>query len=142
MPQKTTKIKEESELSFEKALEELEEIVDCMEQGGLPLAELIDKAEKAKKLTLFCQKQLNILEGHVKVLADPAGQQPGTVWHDFDTSADGTEDAGIEDDTEKRDSADSTPTPDDEENHLFDSDDLLNYTVDKPTARKCGTRKK
>ncbi len=53
---------------FEKALAELEEIVNNMEQGELSLEESLAAFEKGVKLTKECQKSLKSVEQKVNKL--------------------------------------------------------------------------
>lgn len=82
MPQGQEKVKPENGLSFESAMARLEKIVGEMEQGGIPLDKLVEKTAEARKLAAFCQKQLDNLEGQIKILLkdSPKGQD----WGDFD----------------------------------------------------------
>lgn len=48
----------ENELSFEGALEQLEQLVARMESGELPLAEMIDRFEEGNRLLGLCTKRL------------------------------------------------------------------------------------
>ena len=51
-----------SKLSFEAALTKLETIVDAMEQGEVPLAELLAKYEEGTKLLKACESRLKEAE--------------------------------------------------------------------------------
>ena len=76
--------KPSGELSFEKALAELEKIVSRMESGELSLEEALATHKRGLELARFCQQkleaaqqQVKVLEGEVlKPLAD-AAQQSG-----------------------------------------------------------------
>ncbi len=57
-----------SELSFEKALEELEQIVEKLEKGGLSLNESLSLFEKGVKLARFLRKELEKAEKRVEIL--------------------------------------------------------------------------
>ena len=46
-------------LTFENAMESLEEIVNQLEAGDIPLNELIDKYNEGMKLSAFCLDELN-----------------------------------------------------------------------------------
>ena len=59
---------DKKEMSFEKAVKELEEIVMKMEGGDLNLDENIKCFEKGNKLAEFCEKQLKVAEKKVEVL--------------------------------------------------------------------------
>ena len=49
-------------LTFENAMENLEEIVQQMETEDIPLNELIDKYNEGMKLSAFCLAELNKAE--------------------------------------------------------------------------------
>jgi len=57
-----------SELSFEKALKELEQIVERLEKGGLSLNESLDSFEKGVKLARFLRKELEKAEKKIEIL--------------------------------------------------------------------------
>ena len=57
-----------SELSFEKALAELEKIVARMESGELSLEEALATHKRGLELARLCQKQLEAAQQQVKVL--------------------------------------------------------------------------
>lgn len=61
-PDKTAK------LSFEAALTKLETIVDSMEQGEVPLAELLAKYEEGSKLLKVCEGRLKDAELKIEKL--------------------------------------------------------------------------
>ncbi len=52
----------QSKLSFESALTRLESLVDAMEQGEIPLAELLAKYEEGTKLLRNCETRLKDAE--------------------------------------------------------------------------------
>jgi len=55
-------------LSFEKALEDLEKIVEKLEKGGLSLSESLSIFEKGVKLARFLREELEKAEKKVKIL--------------------------------------------------------------------------
>ena len=57
-----------AEKSFEKAMEELEGIVEEMEQGDLSLEETIKRFETGMKLSKLCNEKLNQAEQKLKKL--------------------------------------------------------------------------
>lgn len=65
-----------SKLSFEVALTKLESIVDSMEQGEVPLAELLGKYEDGTKLLKICETRLKEAELKIEKLRK---QKDGTV---------------------------------------------------------------
>ncbi|OIO59005.1 MAG: exodeoxyribonuclease VII small subunit [Verrucomicrobia bacterium CG_4_10_14_3_um_filter_43_23] len=73
--------KAKAEMSFEKALEELEVLIEAMEQGDVPLAKLVSQYEKGKKLLGTCQEQLK--DAELKILkASESGQ--GIILEPFE----------------------------------------------------------
>ena len=65
MPPVETK---ESKLSFEAALSKLEAIVESMESGEVPLAELLAKFEEGNKLLKHCESRLKDAELKIEQL--------------------------------------------------------------------------
>jgi exodeoxyribonuclease VII small subunit len=61
-PDKTAK------LSFEAALARLESIVDSMEQGEIPLADLLAKYEEGSRLLKACESRLKDAELKIEKL--------------------------------------------------------------------------
>jgi len=55
-------------LSFEKALEDLEKIVEKLEKGGLSLSESLSLFEKGVKLARFLREELEKAEKKVSIL--------------------------------------------------------------------------
>lgn len=60
--------------TFESALEELEQLVERLESGDLPLDEALSDFERGVKLTRECQQKLASAEQKVKVLMEENGQ--------------------------------------------------------------------
>lgn len=60
--------KESENLSFEKAIEELEEIVNNLEEGGLSLEDSLDKFSRGIKLIKYCNDKLSETEKKIEVL--------------------------------------------------------------------------
>ena len=60
--------KEIKKLSYEEALEELESIIEAMEDGSIPLADLVSKFENGAKLLKLCQIKLKEAELKIKKL--------------------------------------------------------------------------
>jgi exodeoxyribonuclease VII small subunit len=58
----------DSKLSFESALEKLETIVESMEAGDVPLAELLAKFEEGSKLLKTCETRLKDAELKIEQL--------------------------------------------------------------------------
>jgi len=57
-----------AKLSFETALTKLEAIVDAMEQGEVPLAELLAQYEEGSKLLKLCESRLKDAELKIEKL--------------------------------------------------------------------------
>lgn len=55
-------------LSFEKALEELEELVHRMEDGRLPLEESLAAYQRGAELIKFCEGKLSAAQARIAVL--------------------------------------------------------------------------
>jgi exodeoxyribonuclease VII small subunit len=63
-------------LSFENALEKLEAIVETMESGEVPLAELLAKFEEGTRLLKVCESRLKDAELKIEQLKK---QKDGTI---------------------------------------------------------------
>jgi exodeoxyribonuclease VII small subunit len=72
---------EESKLDFETAMRELEDLVERLEQGDLPLEESLAAFERGVKLTRTCQTALKEAEQKVEILLKKAGEP---TLEDFD----------------------------------------------------------
>jgi exodeoxyribonuclease VII small subunit len=72
---------QETEPSFEAALEKLEGLVARMEAGDIPLAELVKRYEEGSKLLAVCAERLREAERKIELLR----QERGVVsLEDFD----------------------------------------------------------
>ena len=71
-------------LSFEAALQELEQLVGKMESGGLTLDELVKGFERGRLLTSYCRAQLDSFERKITLLSSDDGGEG--KWSDFDPS--------------------------------------------------------
>ena len=60
--------KESTEQNFEQALGELEEVVEQLESGALPLDDSLAAFEKGVGLVKFCNQKLNEVEKKVELL--------------------------------------------------------------------------
>jgi exodeoxyribonuclease VII small subunit len=60
-----------AKLTFEAALTRLEAIVDSMEQGEVPLAELLAKYEEGSRLLKVCESRLKDAELKIEKLKKP-----------------------------------------------------------------------
>lgn len=71
--------KDIEKMSFEQALQELEEIVGGLEQGSVQLDQSITQYERGEALKNHCQKLLKSAEAKVeKIKTDGKGQAAGT----------------------------------------------------------------
>lgn len=61
-------------LHFEESLAELEQLVERMEQGNLPLEESLKLFERGVQLTRTCQGALRDAEQKVRVLLEDNGE--------------------------------------------------------------------
>ena len=68
-------------VNLEKALADLENIVEELESGDLPLEKAMKKFEEGVKLTRKCQSALKDAEQKVQILLESAG---GEELEDFD----------------------------------------------------------
>jgi exodeoxyribonuclease VII small subunit len=73
--------KEAKPVDFETAMRDLEEIVERLEQGDLPLEESLAAFERGIVLTRSCQTALKEAEQKVQILLKKAGEP---VLDDFD----------------------------------------------------------
>ena len=67
------------QLTFERAIEELESIVKRLEEGRVPLEESVQIYERGEALKRRCEELLRQAEARVdKITTDAAGQATGT----------------------------------------------------------------
>lgn len=81
MPAKTKNLEK---ISFEEALKKLEGIVGSMEEGEVPLAELVDQFEEGSKFLKICQKRLQDAALKIEKLKD---DQDDLSFEPFDSEA-------------------------------------------------------
>lgn len=67
--------KKDKEFDFEKALLELEELVEQMEQGNVSLESSLQMFERGVTLTRQCQQALSAAEQKVQILLDNNDKQ-------------------------------------------------------------------
>jgi exodeoxyribonuclease VII small subunit len=72
----------EAKLSFESALEKLETIVESMETGEVPLADLLAKFEEGNKLLKHCETRLKDAELKIEQLKK---ERDGVSFAKFET---------------------------------------------------------
>lgn len=61
------------EMSFEESLEKLEEIVNNLENGDVPLDDAIDEFDKAMKLVKICNDKLKTAEESIAKIVEENG---------------------------------------------------------------------
>jgi exodeoxyribonuclease VII small subunit len=75
----TDKNTDVTQLSFERAIEELETIVKRLEEGKVPLEESVAIYERGELLKRRCEELLRLAEARVeKITLDAAGKPTGT----------------------------------------------------------------
>lgn len=68
-------------ITFEEAMDKLEQIVSEMEQGGFPLEQMMAKFEEGAKLAKYCQDKLAGLKKKMEILTRrPDGS---TAWSEM-----------------------------------------------------------
>ena len=76
--------KESTQKNFESALAELEEVVEQLESGDLPLDDSLAAFEKGVGLVKFCNHKLNEVEKKVELLIkDKEGKLQLKTLHDL-----------------------------------------------------------
>jgi exodeoxyribonuclease VII small subunit len=68
-------VSEREEPTFEQAQTELEQIVERLERGQVPLDEALALWERGERLYAFCKARLDAAQGKVEELARRAEQQ-------------------------------------------------------------------
>jgi exodeoxyribonuclease VII small subunit len=58
--------------NFEEAIQRLQQLVDSLEEGDVPLEQSLTAFEEGQKLVGYCQKKLVVAEESLKNLADEA----------------------------------------------------------------------
>jgi exodeoxyribonuclease VII small subunit len=71
-----------AKLSFEAALAKLETIVDSMESGDVPLADLLAKYEEGSKLLKVCEGRLK--EAELKIEKLKKTKEGGAAFESFE----------------------------------------------------------
>jgi len=78
--------KTKKEESFEEALKNLEAIIEHLESGDVPLADLVEQYEKGTRLLKTCHERLNEAELKIeKLRVREKSDQP--VFENFDPDA-------------------------------------------------------
>jgi exodeoxyribonuclease VII small subunit len=76
----------EAKLSFESALTQLEAIVESMETGEVPLADLLSRFEEGNKLLKHCESRLKEAELKIEQLKK---ERDGVAFGKFETEREG-----------------------------------------------------
>ena len=72
-------------MSFEQALRALEQVVQQLESGEVPLDESIALYERGEQLRLHCQARLDAAQARIeKIVAGPDGKPAGSQPFDAD----------------------------------------------------------
>lgn len=92
----------EAPLSFESALEQLEQTVTRLEEGDMPLEEALDLFEAGVQLSRQCSVQLDRAERRVEILVadrEDGAAEPFDSDEDWDDAlaGDGADDEALED---------------------------------------------
>jgi len=64
----------EATVSFEEALSKLEQIVERLENGDVPLEQAIELFQEGMKLSQFCSQKLEQVERKIDMLIEEDGQ--------------------------------------------------------------------
>lgn len=67
--------------NFEAALAELEQLVEQMEKGDMPLEQSLKSFERGVALTRQCQRALQAAEHKVQILLDKNGEETIEDFH-------------------------------------------------------------
>ena len=73
---------------FEQALKELEQLVEAMEKGDLPLEDALKYFERGIQLTRSCQSALKDAEQKVQILIEKSGQAEIAPFEEDSTTED------------------------------------------------------
>lgn len=66
-------VDDDKELSFEEGLEQLETMISQLEDGDIPLNELVSQYEKGTKLLNLCRAHLQSAEKKIEILSESTG---------------------------------------------------------------------
>lgn len=68
-----SKAKDDTQLSFEQAMEKLEQIVTRLENGDVPLEQAIELFQEGMKLSQLCGQKLEVVERKIETLMEENG---------------------------------------------------------------------
>ena len=80
--------KKDDKFDFEKALKELEKLVENMEEGDMSLEDSMKQFERGVALTRSCQQALADAEQKVQILLQNAGKDELVPFNDNDKGND------------------------------------------------------
>ena len=72
-------------LNFEESIMKLEQIVNKMEEGRLPLEDMMKNFEDATKLAEQCTTKLKEIEAKIEILIDKNKNNKSGEWKPFDS---------------------------------------------------------
>ena len=64
----------ENKISYEEALKQLNEIVDCIDNGDLPLSKAVELFEKGQELIKVCYSSLDKAKGKLSEIKENLGK--------------------------------------------------------------------
>ncbi|MCM3126468.1 MULTISPECIES: exodeoxyribonuclease VII small subunit [unclassified Paenibacillus] len=64
----------EKELNFEAAMAELEEVVNQLERGDVPLEQAIELFQRGMKLSQICNQKLEQVERKIEMIVEEDGE--------------------------------------------------------------------
>ncbi|MEB3101436.1 exodeoxyribonuclease VII small subunit [Ferviditalea candida] len=67
-------MEEKNNLSFEEAIEQLEQIVSRLEAGDVPLEQAIEWFQEGMRLSQFCSRKLDQFEKKIEILLEEDGE--------------------------------------------------------------------
>ncbi|GEN32815.1 MULTISPECIES: exodeoxyribonuclease VII small subunit [Aneurinibacillus] len=67
--------KKKAEVPFEEAMKQLEEVVQQLEAGDVPLEKAIALFQEGMELSKLCSRKLNDVEQKIEMLLDQEGEQ-------------------------------------------------------------------
>ncbi|MEI6560911.1 MAG: exodeoxyribonuclease VII small subunit [Verrucomicrobiota bacterium] len=79
--------KKTTENTFESAVERLEQIVEAMEGGELPLEEMLERYEEGTRLVKLCNEKLAAAEKRIETVTRHAAGKPQIAEYDPETPA-------------------------------------------------------
>jgi len=88
-----------AEMKFEKALKELEDIVEKMEQGSLALDESLTLFERGVKLARFLRSELELAEKKIELLLEEENGNVKTESFDLEEKPGNADNGDIPDDS-------------------------------------------